>query len=792
MNLLYKKSDPGNSIVRVARFFDDNFFLTKSGQLGAALSVRGMDPSNVTAEMLQAYSARLSNALRSLPEEFRIYQYLIKRESQPIEAAAEYPSRVVSESVHARNAAVQARGLYTIDLVWVFIYESESLLAGKKKKSIRAGKVYRTLRSNLERDTRVLSQRVEAFIEETKTLLAARLMDHAEVFRFLRRLGNLDDSIASALPWVPEDCIDHFVMDEIPTVHRSGLQVCDQTIQVLSTREPVAETSPNLLKEIFESNCGMILCLEYKRVSIQEANTEAANAEEHFKSAAFLSTFIGVFRLFMAKGDTDKLPPDSAAQKNAKEAGKILERLNDGDALGYFSATIVLHSKDADQVRTATANTIRAFGRANGSLYRETLGAMNAYRSIFPGGLQRNFRSVWMLQRNVADLSLMYAPAQGEKRNTFLNSEYLFVAETNSKTPYFLNLHHGGVCNTFLSGTTNVGKSVFSNMCLDSFQKYGSRVLILDIGGSYQHTCQKHGGSYASLDLSMDKDWAINPFSLPYTEENIQFLEAFIRVLLTTSKYEVTYRDDRPIHEAVQELYQEREGKRQLRNLRLPGELREALYIWTGNGPYASVFDNAEDSITLANFQVFDLTRLENHPLVLEPLFFYIFRRQQAVVEDPNLRETFKLLWADEAWRFLKNETCRQQFVSAGKTYRKYNAGMGLVTQSPSDLAKAGLLEVVSEVCLTKIFLSNPAANFKAYQETFGLNDAEVNNWKMLAPRQQFLLKKAEEPGVVLNLNLSPAELAMYGNSPFENARRDAAIEKYGWEEGMRQLAAAV
>src|SRR5207245_2889878 len=98
-------------------------------------------------------------------------------------------------------------------------------------------------------------------------------------------------------------CIDHFVMDEIPTVHNSGLQLCDQTIQVLSTREPVAETSPNLLKEVFESNCGMILCLEYKRVSIQEANTEAANAEEHFKSAAFLSTFIGVFRLFMAKGD---------------------------------------------------------------------------------------------------------------------------------------------------------------------------------------------------------------------------------------------------------------------------------------------------------------------------------------------------------------------------------------------------------------------------------------------------------------------------------------------------------
>lgn len=791
-SLLFSSGGPANDLVKVSRFFGDNLFITKQGHLGAALSVRGVDPATVTDELLQTYTEQLTNALRSLPEEFRMYQYLIKRDREPIEMSASYPSEAIAETVRIRNEAVQAGGLYCVDLVWVFVYESQSFFRAKKKHKINAASVFRALMSDLLRDEQILMDRVQAFIDETRSLLDAKLMAKRDVFRFLRRLGNLTDASAFALEWTPDECIDHFVMDSSLTCERDGLRIGGESVQILSTKQPLSDTSPNLMREVFESKCGVIVCLDYKRVTIQEANTVVTNAKNHFEKASYLETVMGFVRLIMAKGQTEKLPPDAAAQKLADEASEVLKRLASGDSLGHCSTTVLLHSPDASQVREAAAATIRTFGRFGGSVYRETYNALNAYRAMLPGGAAANYRMNWMLQSSVADMALMYAPAPGEQRNNFLNREYLLVAETNSQTPYFLNLHWNDVCNLFMSGVMGSGKSACSNAILAALQKYEPRTLIMDIGGSYKNICRQYGGSYVSLDFDGTREWSINPFSLPGTKGNKDFLETFVRLLLVNSRYEVTYKDNRIIHEAVNEIYEQKEDQRRLGNLKLGDDLKEVLYSWIGKGPYADVFDNVEDKLNIAKFQVFDFSKLENYPQVIEPLLFYMFRRDTAIVEDPALLETFKILWCDEAWQFLLNDTCRNAFVKAAKTRRKHNAGLSLVTQSSADLAKVGLLDVVTEVCPTKIFLSNPSADFEAYAKTFHLNAAEVKSFRNLIPKQQLMIKKAEEQAAVLNLRLSPIEIALYGNSPYENVRRLAAIEKYGHEEGLRRFAQAV
>jgi hypothetical protein len=42
----------------------------------------------------------------------------------------------------------------------------------------------------------------------------------------------------------------------------------------------------------------------------------------------------------------------------------------------------------------------------------------------------------------------------------------------------------------------------------------------------------------------------------------------------------------------------------------------------------------------------------------------------------------------------------------------------------------------------------------------------------------------------VLNVNLDPTAYWQYTNSPYDNERRREAIEAYGFEEGLKVLAA--
>ena len=57
-----------------------------------------------------------------------------------------------------------------------------------------------------------------------------------------------------------------------------------------------------------------------------------------------------------------------------------------------------------------------------------------------------------------------------------------------------------------------------------------------------------------------------------------------------------------------------------------------------------------------------------------------------------------------------------------------------------------------------------------------------------LIPKQQFLLKRPHLAKVV-NLHVHPTEYWLYTNSPYDNARRQDAFEKYGFERGLEILA---
>jgi hypothetical protein len=105
------------------------------------------------------------------------------------------------------------------------------------------------------------------------------------------------------------------------------------------------------------------------------------------------------------------------------------------------------------------------------------------------------------------------------------------VLETDNSTPYFLNLHTRDVAHTLILGMTGSGKSYFCNFLLQNAQKYEPLTFIFDIGGSFKSLTTIFEGSYLNVGQEA-RDFTINPFSLPQTKENLQFLFSFFRVLI--------------------------------------------------------------------------------------------------------------------------------------------------------------------------------------------------------------------------------------------------------------------
>lgn len=777
----YKDAGALHNLIPIRRFVDDCVFLTKRNQLGVVLQVAGIDAECLTEAMLESTTRRIAAAWRSFDDRFRIYQYVIKQNHPGFQTTT--GQTVAAETSRKRNEYLESKqpGLFSIRLSFVVLLEP--------------GLPARDAVADLKRNRATLVGQIDSFQRTIGDLLGIEVLSKRDAFYFFRLLANLDPDIAGSEQLKYDSHVDYFVPSVPLACTNDGIRLGEAEVEVLTLREPPSSTFPNLLRELVSLEANFIACSELKRVLNDKAITTIRGAQNHFHWSQWVSDLPSILSMVLNRGKRENVIADKSALSDVEDLDKTLARIkNDGEYLGEFSMTVLLYGwSESSELKRAAADVIKIFGNHEASLIRESYNALNAYLAIFPGNHGFNLRRTLLLSGNYADLSFLYAPSAGEKTNRHLGGEHLVVLETNDATPYFFNVYESDRLGALIFGAPGAGKSVLANLFVDHSQKDEPYTFILDLGGSYRQITRKHGGSYVQMQFGDDRQsFRINPFVLEATPDNLQFLFTFIRVLLTNAGYEPSVDDDRELYEAVESMYVFSPGQRTLRNLAhgLPPHLGSVLRPWIAGGQYGTVFDNVDDTLTFARFQAFDFQGMDElYPQVLEPVLFYIFQRISQVVYDPALVRSPKQLWADEVWRFLSNGTARQYLVAAGKTWRKHNGGIGLITQSAADLQSAGVLELVNEICPTKILLANPGADLASYQRMFKLNDREVELFAGLIPKRQFLVKSASR-SKLLNVNLDPHAYWQYTNSPYDNERRRQALEQHGVEEGLKVLAA--
>jgi type IV secretion system protein TrbE len=633
----------------------------------------------------------------------------------------------------------------------------------------------------------VLRQKVESFIVQVSDFVSARLLDKTEAFRVMKRTLNFAPEKIESASLQHDTFLDYYLPESHLECHRGYLRLDDHYVKVLTLKEPSAQSLPLIFKNLMEVQANYHVVTEWKKEDSGRTRRVIQAKRRHFHNTK---------RSFFSQVSLNDPSPhdvllDDARESQVRELGEGIKEIElRGNYFGQFSLTIVLYDLDLARVERACADFYKVFSVHDAQLYEEKYNLLNAFLAAVPGNYAFNLRYLYLLNTNYADYSFLFTLHCGEHRNRHLRQEYLAVLETNHHSPYFLNLHYRDVAHTIMLGRTGAGKSFLLNFLITNLQKYDPQTFIFDLGGSFENITHLFDGSYVRVGLE-SQDFRINPFSLPPTKDNLDFLALFLKVLMQVSgSAELDPATERDLYQQVENVYALDPSLRTLGILAntLRQDLAGRLAKWVRGGQFGFVFDNEDDTISFSRFQCFDFQRMSQYAEILEPLLFYILHRANAVITDKQHTATFKAFFIDEAWIFLRNPNIQRYVVEALKTWRKHNAAMLLSTQSLDELRRSDILDVIVESCATKIFLANPDMDRELYRRQFHLNETEVERIAGLIPKQQFLIKTPELAKVV-NLTVDPKSYWLYTNDPYDNLRRKEAFERYGFEKGLEVLA---
>jgi type IV secretion/conjugal transfer VirB4 family ATPase len=801
----YQETGSLNEQVNLYGFIGPEVFLAKTGEVGLILEVRGVDYECLDGAAIDGLTKRLESALKLFGDDYRVYQYLFKRNNETIPYKL-YGNPVVDTAIQNRITYLGSKAdtLFSLSIYYVVLYQGSqishtlgSTLAEFPKNPKRAfrelcayffaKKQVLLLGREITRAEATLLLKAQSFILQVSDFLPVRILGKQEAFRVLKKTLNFHPGKLELAKLKYDTFLDYSLCESHLECHRGHLRVDDYYVKVLTLKEPSAQSFPLIFKRLLEVEASYYVVTEWKREDSGKTRRTIQAKRRHFHNTK---------RSFFSQVNMNDAPPqdallDDSKESQVRELGEGIKEIElHGNYFGLFSLTVVIYDLDAAKVDRACAEFYKVFSVHDAQLYEEKYNLLNSFLAAVPGNHAFNLRYLYLLNTNYADFSFLFTLDGGEPRNRHLRQEYLAVLETNHHTPYFLNLHYRDVAHTMILGRTGAGKSFLLNFLITNLQKYEPHTFIFDLGGSFESLTHLFGGSYVRVGLESE-DFKINPFSLPPTKENLDFLALFLKVLIQgTRAGELDPAIERDLYHQIENLYAIDPALRTLGVLAntLGHDLASRLAKWTRGGQFGFLFDNAEDTISFSRFQCFDFQRMSQYPELLEPLLFYILHRANAVIADRQITSVFKAFFIDEAWVFLKNPSIQRYVVEALKTWRKHNAAMILSTQSLDELKRSDILDVIIESCATKIFLANPDMDRDLYRRQFHLNENEVELISGLIPKQQFLIK-TPELGKVANLTVDIKSYWLYTNDPYDNKRRKEAFEAYGFERGLEVLA---
>ncbi|GJL95514.1 MAG: conjugal transfer protein TrbE [Hyphococcus sp.] len=476
---------------------------------------------------------------------------------------------------------------------------------------------------------------------------------------------------------------------------------------------------------------------------------------------------------------------DEDALNMTEDAQSAIAETNSGFVgQGYYTSVVVLMMEGRVELEEAGRKVEKAINHLGFAARVETVNTMDAYLGSLPGHGVENVRRPLINTMNLSDLLPVNTIWTGQQNAPCPmyppDSPPLMHCVTQGATPFRLNLHVRDLGHTFMFGPTGAGKSTHLALIAAQLRRYkGMSIYCFDKGLSMYPLTKAVGGQHFTV-AGDDESLSFCPLQFLDSKGDRAWALEWICTMVELNGVTVTPLQRNEISQAIANMHQS--GSHTLSDFLVTIQdeaIREALRQYTIDGMMGHLLDAEHDGLSLSTFITFEIEELMNlGEKYALPTLLYLFRRIER-----NLHGQPAAIILDEAWLMLGHPVFRAKIREWLKVMRKANCLVLMATQSLSDAATSGILDVIVESTATKIFLPNVFARDEeaaALYRRMGLNNRQIEILASAIPKQQYYTV-SENGRRLYDLALGPVALAFVGSTDKESiATIKNLTDKYG------------
>ena len=785
-------------LLNYAAYIDDGIVICKDGAFIASWEYKATDTFSTSDDERNLISAQINNAIKDLGSNWIFYIDSIRTQtdsySDPknshfpdeVSAAIDFERRFFFNS---QDTVFSTKNVLTVVFVppllaeqkitdLMFVDEEKN---AKKKSSIKeeqkesTNRLIEQFKKEIEKLELRLSlnlklRRLKTYTkvnEEGKTETYDELLEHINYcitgnqqpirlpsqMMYLDQILGSHDFFSAITPKLDDKFIQVISIDGFPTDSYSGIL--------------------NLLSEMpceYRWNTRFIFIDEFEAVEIMDKYRKKWRQ----KVRGF---FDQLFNTDSGKIDVDAL----TMMQDSEQA--IAEVKSGLISSGFYTSVVVLFDKSREKLESVSQQVQRQIMKLGFVARVETINSTSAYIDSLPAHYH-NMRQPLISTMNLADFiptntiwtGLEKCPCPMYPKD----APALMYCLTNGATPFRLNLHVRDLGHTFIFGPTGAGKSTLLATIAAQFRRYTNmHIYSFDKGLSMYPLTKAVGGCHFAL-AGDDSSLNFCPLAFLETQGDRAWASEWIENILLLNDVKITPAQRNIIAQAIESMHNT--GSKTLTdfiNSVQDISIREALKPYTIEGQLGHLLDASEDGLAFSEFCTFEIEDLMNlSPKYSLPVLLYLFRRIEK-----NLKGAPSIIILDEAWLMLSNPVFREKIREWLKVLRKANCSVIMATQSLSDAANSGILDVITESTATKIFLANVYAKEENNVELYkgmGLNMRQIEIISEMTPKRQYYYV-SENGRRLFELALGPLTLSFVGATDKESIAAIKQLEKeYG------------
>lgn len=434
-----------------------------------------------------------------------------------------------------------------------------------------------------------------------------------------------------------------------------------------------------------------------------------------------------------------------SVQQEAAELKFVRENLAKGERIVQTSFTLVLFAPrltqgSAPQGSVTHGSTLPKAEQILKSLFQGQEWRLESnwglhlpmLLSIFPmswgQGMIRTLSNLKKLKTTQSTESSNLLPLQGEWHGT--PSPAMILAGRKGQLFTWSPFDSVSNYNICVLGQSGAGKSVFMQEIVTSILGLGGRVIVLDIGRSYQKLGQLLNAQF--IRITNQCDLSLNPFSdLIRSENNDQdyrnHLTMIRQVLISMLSPSGSLEDleNSFLEMALDIVTSEKGSKAEVSDVAAwflahsdprVNDMGTRLYSFTKDGIYGKFFAG-KSTISFTNRLI--IVEFED---IKENKELSAVILQTLIVNISNIvyrgsRKTKSALLIDECWEFIKGKAGEVLVESSSRTFRKYGWLLLMGSQNAEDFHKSLAAKAAFNNSAWKCYLSQSNEAFKAFEK---------------------------------------------------------------------------